>query len=133
MSRNTRKLRHKVRNCQNLPYESPNFTIYFFHSNFTYNLGHFSTSLRPHYQNSFFSKYFFLFSALNSKMSRNLCIWLHKLCNAKTGVGPTFTWSNEPWYNWALWIRVMCTVHVYYVYHVYRAIVHHFEQINTGH
>ena len=25
-----------------------------------------------------------------------MCIWRHKLCNAKTGVGPTFTWSNEP-------------------------------------
>ena len=26
-----------------------------------------------------------------------MCIWRHKLCNSKTGVGPTFTWSNEPW------------------------------------
>ena len=25
-----------------------------------------------------------------------MCIWRHKLCNSKTGVGPTFTWSNEP-------------------------------------
>ena len=32
-------------------------------------------------------------------MSMNMCIWRHKLCNAKTGVGPTFTWSNEPWCN----------------------------------
>ena len=31
-------------------------------------------------------------------MSRNMCIWRHKLCNAKTGVSPTFTWSNEAWY-----------------------------------
>ena len=49
-----RKMRHKVRNGQNLPHESPNFTNYFFQSDFTYNLGHFLTSLRPYYQNSFF-------------------------------------------------------------------------------
>ena len=77
-----RELRHKVRNGQHLSHESPNFTNYFFQSNFMYNLGHFSTSLIPYYQ--------------NSKMSRNMCIWHHKLCNAKTDVGPTFTWSNEP-------------------------------------
>ena len=96
MSRNMRKMCHKVRNGQNLPHESPNFTNYFFKSNFTYNLSHFSTSLRPQYQNSFF---LFFFSALNSKMSKNMCIWRHKLCNSKTGFGPTFTWSNEPWFN----------------------------------
>ena len=45
-----------------------------------------------------FSKYFFLFSTLSFRMSNNMCIWRHKLCNSKTGVGPTFTWSNEPWY-----------------------------------
>ena len=65
MSRNTRKLHHKVRNGQNLPHESLNFTIKFFQSNFTYNLGHFSTSLIPHYQNIFF--FFFFFFGLNSK------------------------------------------------------------------
>ena len=32
-------------------------------------------------------------------MSINICIWRHKLYNAKTCVGPTFTWSNEPWYS----------------------------------
>ena len=32
-------------------------------------------------------------------MSCDMCIGRHKLCNAKTGVGPTFTWSNEPWYT----------------------------------
>ena len=94
-SRYMRKMRHKVCNGQNLPHESLNFTNYFFQSDFTYNLRHFSTSLRPHYQNSF-SKYFFLFSILNSRMSKNMCIWRHKLCNSKTGVCPTFTWSNEP-------------------------------------
>ena len=86
-----------MRNGQNLPHECPNLTKYFFLDNFTYNLSHFSTILRPHYQNSFFSKYFCLFSTLNSRMSTNMCIWRHKLCNAKTGVGLTFTWSNEPW------------------------------------
>ena len=69
---------------------------YLFWSNFTYKLSYFSTSLTPHYQNNF-TKYFFLFSTLHSRMSKNMCIWRHKLCNTKTGVGPTFTWSNEPW------------------------------------
>jgi hypothetical protein len=40
----------------------------------------------------------FLFSILNSRISKNMCICRHKLCNSKTGVGPTFTWSNEHWY-----------------------------------
>ena len=53
MSKNWCKLRHKLRNGQNLPHESPNFTNYFFLCNFTHNFGHFSTSLRPHYINSF--------------------------------------------------------------------------------
>ena len=39
-------------------------------------------------------------------MSKNMFIWRHKLCNSKTGVGPTFTWSNEPWSN-AVWVRVV--------------------------
>jgi hypothetical protein len=56
-----RKMRHKVRNGQNLPHESPNFTNYYFQSDFTYNFSHFSTSLRPHYQNSFFLNIFFCF------------------------------------------------------------------------
>ena len=47
----------------------------------------------------FFLNILFLFSILNSRMSWNMCIWRHNLCNAKTGVGPTFTWLNEPWYN----------------------------------
>ena len=51
-----------------------------------------------HITKTVFSKYFLLFSTQNSRMSRNMYIWRHKLCNAKTGVGPTFTWSNEPWY-----------------------------------
>ena len=52
-----------------------------------------------HITKTVFSKYFFLFSILNSRMSRNMGIWRHKLCNSKTGVGPTFTWSTEPWYK----------------------------------
>ena len=59
MSRNMRKMRHKVRNGQNLPHESPNVTDYFFQSNFMYNLSYSSTSLRPDYQNSFFFLIFF--------------------------------------------------------------------------
>ena len=95
MSRNVCQLRHKVRNGQHLPHESPNFRNYLFPSDFTDNLVNLSTSLGPHQQNSFFLNFFLLFSSLNSRMSRNMCIWRNKLCNAKTGVGPTFTRSNE--------------------------------------
>ena len=42
---------------------------------------------------------FLLFSNLNSRMSKNMHIWRHKFCNAKMGVGPTFTWPNEPWWR----------------------------------
>ena len=61
MASNMCKLPHKVHNGQNLPHKSPNFTNYFFQSIFTYNLGHISTSLRPHYHNSFFSIIVFVF------------------------------------------------------------------------
>ena len=90
MSRNICKLRHNVHNGQHLSNESPNFKNVLLLSNFTDNLGHFCTNRRPHYQNSFFSKYIF-FSTQNFRMSRNICIWRHKLCNAKTVIGPTFT------------------------------------------
>ena len=57
-----------------------------------------------HITQTVFSKYFFLFSILNSRMSKNMCIWHHKLCYSKTGVSPIFTWSNEPWYMYRyLW------------------------------
>ena len=82
--------------AQNLPHENLNFSNHFFLISFTDSLNNFSTSLRPHYQNSFLLNYFFLFSTINSRMSWNMCIQRHKLCNAKTCVGPTFTWSNEP-------------------------------------
>ena len=91
MSRNMRTFGHKVPNGQNLPHESPNFTNYFFQSNIMHNLGLFNHITKT----VFFLNNFFLFSAVNSRMSRNMCIWCHKLCNAKTGDGPTFTWSNE--------------------------------------
>ena len=29
-------------------------------------------------------------------MFENMCIWRHKLCSAKTVVGPTLTMSSEP-------------------------------------
>ena len=70
MSRNMCKFCHKVRYGQNLPNESPNFINYFFLSNFMDSLIHFYTSLRPHYQNSFFSlNIFFSFSTQNSRRS----------------------------------------------------------------
>ena len=59
LSRNMCKMRHKVPNGQNLPHESPYFTNHFFQSNFTHDLSHFATSLRPHYHNSFFLNIFF--------------------------------------------------------------------------
>ena len=40
-----------------------------------------------------------LFPTLNSRMSTSMFTWCHKLCYAKTCVGPTFTLSNEAWYN----------------------------------
>ena len=58
------KLCHKVRNGQMLPHESPNFRNNPFLSSFTDNLGHFSTNLRPHYQNSFVLNIFFLYCKL---------------------------------------------------------------------
>ena len=54
MFRNMCKLHHKVRNGQNIPAWSSSFSNYIFLSNLTNNLGHFSTNLRPHFQNSFF-------------------------------------------------------------------------------
>ena len=71
MSKNVSQLGHKVFNGQNLTME-----IQFFKGNITDNLCHF-------------------FTHLNSRMSRNMRKLRHKLGNAKTGVGPTFTWSNE--------------------------------------
>ena len=46
-----------------------------------------------------------------------MCIWRHKLCNSKTGVGPTFTWSNEPWYisyGWHSPVCILCTKIVFF-------------------
>ena len=92
-------MHHKVRDGQNLPNESPNFTN-FFSSKWLY------VQFKPFFHKSetrlpkqFFLNNFFLFSILNSRISKNMCIWRHKLCNSKTGIGPTFTWSNEPWFR----------------------------------
>ena len=105
MSRNMCKLRHKVRNDQNLPNESPNFRNFFCLDNFMDNLVHFFTSLRQHYH--FFFIFFFCFSTLKSRMSRNMCIWHHKLCNVKMGVGLTFTWSNDAGSIDKKWIHLL--------------------------
>ena len=98
MSRQLCKLHHKVRDGQNLHHASPNITNFFFWSKLKYNLSHFSTSL-SHITKTVFLHIFFMFSTLNSRMSKNMCIWRRKLCNSKMGVGPTFTWSNEPWFK----------------------------------
>ena len=50
------------------------------------NLVHFSTIMRPYYQNGFFLIIFFLFFTLNFRMSRKMCILGHKLGNAKTSI-----------------------------------------------
>ena len=90
------KWRPKVRNGQNLPHESPNFTNYLKKVILLTILALFP-QVWHQITKTVFSKLFFLFSILNSKMSLNMCIRRHKLWNDKTGVGPTFTWSNEPW------------------------------------
>ena len=97
MSRNICNLCHKVGNNQNLPHEIPIFRNYFILSNFTANLVNFSTSLRPDYRTFLPKLCFFLFSTLNWRMFRIMChkITNHKMCNGKTSVGPTFTWSIE--------------------------------------
>ena len=99
-SRNKRKMRHKLRNGQNLPHESSNFTIFFFKVTWRKIQAIFPQVWDHITKRVFFLIFFCLFSILNSRMSENICIWRHKLCNSKTGVGPTFTWSNEPWYMW---------------------------------
>ena len=98
MSRNMRKMRHKVRNGQNLPHESPNFTNYFFSKWLYVQFKPFFHKSETRLPKQFLLNNFFLFFTLNSRMSNNMCIWRHKLCNSKTDVGPTFTLSNEPWY-----------------------------------
>ena len=88
-----------LKTCLNSVTKCVTAKLFFSLNNFKDNLGNYSTSVRPHYPNSFFLKTFFLFSTLKSRMSKNMCFWRHKLCNAKTGVGPNFTWSNEAWYR----------------------------------
>ena len=80
------KLHHKVRNDQNLPHASLNFRNYFFKVILR------TITILPQ---QFFQQKNSFFSTLHTKMYINMCIWRHKLYNAKTGVGPTFTWSNE--------------------------------------
>ena len=91
------KLRPKVRNVQNLPPWKSEFYKIFLCIILCTNSAMFP-QVWHHISRTVFSKKNLLFSTRNSKMSMNKCIWRHKLWNAKTGVGPTFTWSNEPWY-----------------------------------
>ena len=60
------KLRPKVRNGQNLPHESPNFTNFFFRSNFIYNFSHVFTGLTPHYKTVFFLFFSFCYFKLQN-------------------------------------------------------------------
>ena len=97
-SRNMRKLRHKVCNGQNFPMKVRILQIIIFKVTLRTILAIFP-QVWDLITRTVFSKYFFLFSILNSRMSKNMYIWRHKLCNSKTGVGQSFTWSNEPWSN----------------------------------
>ena len=93
-------LRHKLRNGKNLPPWSQNLRNDCFLNIFMDYLGHLSTNLKPHDQNSFFLKFFSSsFSNLSYRMSRNMCKLRHKLRNAKKAVGPTFIRQNVPWFN----------------------------------
>ena len=38
-----------------------------------------------------------VFSILNSRISKHICKWRHKLQNIKKSVGSFFTWWNEAW------------------------------------
>ena len=52
----------------------------------------------PIWSKQFFSsKIKFLFSALGSMMSRNMCKLRHKLKNAKSLPELTWSWQNKPW------------------------------------
>ena len=64
MSRNMCNLRPKVRNGQNIPHESPNFTDYFFLSKFTYILATVS-QIWDKITKTIFSQYFFCFLLQN--------------------------------------------------------------------
>ena len=80
-------------------YDSPNLRNYFFKQLYGQFISFF------HKSEAALPKPFFFFkkkgfSTINSRMSRNMYILRHKLCNVKTGVGPTFTWSNEAWFNY---------------------------------
>ena len=90
------KLHHKMSNNQNVPPLKFKFSNYIFASN----LDHFSTNLRSHYQNIFFSKPFFLlFSNVSFKISWSMCKSRHNLSNANNhnrgAIG--LTWQNQFW------------------------------------
>ena len=56
------------------------------------------TYLRPHFQNRFPNFFFVLFCSLNSKMSRNMCKWRHKV--RKDSI--LCPWSSNFWNNFFL-------------------------------
>ena len=98
MSRNMRKMRQKCVTAKIYPMKVRILQIIIFKVTLRTILVIFPQVWDHIFQNSFFEIFFVLFSILNSRMSKDMCIWRHKLCNSKTGVDPTFTWSNEPWY-----------------------------------
>ena len=89
MSRNMCKMRHKVRNSQNIPPLNQIWQI-------IQTINAIFTQIWDHIIITFFSKHFFLFSTQSYKMSLNVCKLCHKLHNAKTWVAIRLTWQNEP-------------------------------------
>ena len=126
MSKNKCKLRHKVRNTQNLPHVSANFKYYYFLSNFTHIFLQFFTNLRSHYENRFFLYFSFLtlnprclgtcvncvtnyvktkralVQLLHGQMKLDLYIVITSLLKISctisgTSVSGTRKWSQTPW------------------------------------
>ena len=65
--------------------------VFFFPSNFSDNLGR--------EEEKKFKFFFSFFSSLDFRRFKNMCKLRQKLRNAKTGIGPTFTWSNDAWFS----------------------------------
>ena len=86
----------KCKTTKIYPHESLNFRNSLKKSNFTNNLGYFSTSLRPHYQNSFFLFFFFLFFSKLQDVQENVYLASQiVLCWNRR-------WSNFNMVEWSL-------------------------------
>ena len=95
MSKNMRKMRHKVCSGQNLPHESPNFTNYFFQSNFTYNLSQFP-QVSDHITKTVF---FYFFSTLTTGCLRT-CVFGLTYCVMPKRASVQLLHGQMTWFNW---------------------------------